>query len=53
MANLKAISVDEEIPWFAEKIKKFEVFHVPQVAELPPEARAERKHFEIDRKSVV
>ena len=46
IANLKAIKVDEELPWFAKKIKNLEVFQVPNVAELPREAIAEKDHFE-------
>ncbi|MEM9542703.1 MAG: PAS domain S-box protein [Cyanobacteria bacterium P01_E01_bin.42] len=34
------------VPWSMEKIHNFEVIHVPIVAELPPEAAAEREIFE-------
>lgn len=44
--DLKGISLEEELPWFAKKIRKFEVFHVPRVAGLPPAARLDREHFE-------
>jgi len=44
--NLKDIRVDEELPWFTERIRKREVLHVPDVAALPPEALLERRHFE-------
>jgi len=44
--HLKDISVDEELPWFAAHIKRREIFLVPDVAALPPEARLEREHFE-------
>jgi PAS domain S-box-containing protein len=44
--NLKGIALDEELPWFWEKIKAHDTFHVPSVAELPPEAHLEKKHFE-------
>jgi signal transduction histidine kinase len=33
-------------PWFAERIRREEVVHVPRVADLPPEAAAERTEFE-------
>ncbi len=44
--NLKNIPLGEELPWFAKRIRDREVFHVPHVAALPPEARLEREHFE-------
>ena len=44
--NLKDIPLDEELPWFAERVRKCEVFHVPDVAALPPEARLEREHYD-------
>lgn len=44
--DLKNISVDEELPWFAEHIRRCDIFHVLDVAALPPEARLEREHFE-------
>ena len=44
--NLKDIPVDEELPWFAEHIRRRDIFHVPDVAALPPEAQLEREHFE-------
>jgi len=45
--NLKGILVDDELPWFAERIKKFEVFYVPCVADLPLEASTEKEHFQM------
>ena len=45
--NLKGIAMDEELPWFWEKMKAKETFHVPAVAELRPEAQLEKKHFEM------
>lgn len=33
-------------PWFAEKIRQLEVIHVARVADLPPEATAEKAGFE-------
>jgi PAS domain S-box-containing protein len=44
--NLKGITLDDELPWFWEKMKAHETFHVPVVADLPPEAHLEKKHFE-------
>jgi PAS domain S-box-containing protein len=44
--NLQVIPVDEALPWFAKRIKAPEVFHVPSVADLPPEAAAEKREFE-------
>jgi PAS domain S-box-containing protein len=46
MQNLQDVPVDEALPWFAKRIKALEVFHVPSVADLPPEAAAERQEFE-------
>lgn len=52
--NLKGIEVVNEMPFFAEKMQKHEVFHVPSVAELGPEASAEKKHFQLqDIKSLL
>ena len=36
----------EELPWFMDHMWRGEVFHVPSVANLPPEAKADRQHFE-------
>lgn len=44
--NLKNISMDDELPWFAEHIRRRDIFHVRDVAVLPPEAQLEREHFE-------
>ena len=44
--SLKDILFSEELPWFAERILRREIFHVPDVAALPSEARLEREHFE-------
>lgn len=44
--NLKDISIDTELPWFAEHIRRRKIFHVPDVAALPPEARLEQEHFQ-------
>lgn len=45
--NLKGIPVNQELPWFGARINKCEVFALPDVAELPAEARAEREHFQV------
>ncbi|MCF6157466.1 MAG: PAS domain S-box protein [wastewater metagenome] len=42
MKNLKGISVDQ-FPWGMEKLKRFEVVHVPSVSSMPEYARAERE----------
>lgn len=42
--DLQHVSVND-LPWFSKKIKNFEVVHVPDVAELPLEAIAEKKEF--------
>jgi diguanylate cyclase (GGDEF)-like protein/PAS domain S-box-containing protein len=42
--NLQNMSV-KDLPWFCEKIKGFEVVHLPDVTELPLEAIAERREF--------
>ncbi|MFH2047231.1 MAG: PAS domain S-box protein [Pseudomonadota bacterium] len=44
--DLKSIPLADDLPWFTEQIQKHEVFHVPNVKDLPPEALAEQKHFE-------
>ena len=33
------------LPWFSERIKRPELIHVPRVADLPPEAEAEKKEW--------
>jgi two-component system, cell cycle sensor histidine kinase and response regulator CckA len=43
--NLKGISLDKELPWFAEHLGKHEVFHVPDVTALPAGAELEKAHF--------
>ena len=44
--TLKGISPDDVLPWFWQRMKACEVFHVPAVAELPVEANLEKEHFE-------
>jgi len=44
--NLKGISINDELPWFAKRLKEFEVVHVPCVADLPPEASDEKRYFQ-------
>jgi PAS domain S-box-containing protein len=43
--ELQDIPVDTALPWFAKRIKARDVFHVPSVADLPPEAATEKQHF--------
>ena len=44
--NLKGIDVDEALPWFAQIIRRHEIFYVPRVSDLPPEADAEKEAFQ-------
>jgi len=44
--NRKGISIDDELPWFAKRLRDFEVVHVPCVADLPPEASDEKRYFQ-------
>ena len=46
--RLKGIDVDEALPWFAKVIRKRETLYVPRVADLPPEADAEREEFQLE-----
>jgi PAS domain S-box-containing protein len=46
MQNLQDIPVDMALPWFAKRIKALEVIYIPSVADLPPEAAAEKHEFE-------
>lgn len=47
MPNLQNISLGQELPWFAQRIRQREVFHVPRVVDLPPTARREKEHFQM------
>jgi PAS domain S-box-containing protein len=40
--QLKSLPV-RDFPWLYERLKRFDVVHIPRVAELPPEAQAERR----------
>lgn len=44
--KLKNISIDQELPWFSKYIRNHEIFHVPDVSKMPPEAKNEQRHFE-------
>ncbi len=44
--SLQGIDLDQNFPWFAARIRRGEVVHVPSVADLPPEAAAEKAEFE-------
>jgi len=44
--HLRNIPLDEELPWFAKHFRKGKVLHVPDVAQLPTEARLDRAHFQ-------
>ncbi|MEW5948750.1 MAG: PAS domain-containing protein [Thermodesulfobacteriota bacterium] len=43
--NLKGLSV-EVVPWWMERLNRFENIHIPRVADLPPEAKAEKETLE-------
>jgi PAS domain S-box-containing protein len=43
--NLKGIYMEEKIPWFLEHMKKKDVFYVPDVSDMPPEAHLEQQHY--------
>ena len=43
--NLKEILIDDELSWFAKRLKNFEVVHLPSVSDLPPEASDVKKYF--------
>jgi len=38
----------ERVPYFSEIIRRLEPFYIPRVADLPPEASAEKKEFEFE-----
>jgi|GEM_PF-536774 len=46
IANLQDLRPAEELPWFTPRTLAGEVVHVPRVADLPPEASLEKRHFE-------
>jgi two-component system cell cycle sensor histidine kinase/response regulator CckA len=43
--KLQQLSVDV-FPWMRDRLERFEVIHVPRLADLPPEAAAERRYLE-------
>ena len=45
--RLKGLT-DSDFPWFAKKIRKLETVYVPLVSDLPDEAAAEKKEWEIE-----
>lgn len=45
IGNLQDVKI-EDLPWFSHRIKNREVFHIPWVDDLPPEAALEKKHFQ-------
>ncbi len=52
--NFQGISIKDEFPWFYSVIRKREVFEIPDVHDLPPEASAEQKLLEVgDVKSLI
>ncbi len=51
--NLKGLPVDA-FPWWMDKLSRFENVHIPRVADLPPEAAAEKEMLQSqDIQSVV
>ncbi|MHC4742194.1 MAG: PAS domain S-box protein, partial [Planctomycetota bacterium] len=52
--SLQGIVLNDELPWFASKIRSEEVFHIPSVDKLPAEAEREKEHFQRqDIKSLI
>ncbi len=45
MARLQKLPVDS-LPWFTEQMSQLKTVHVPSVANLPQEARAEKKEWQ-------
>ncbi|MHC4480461.1 MAG: PAS domain S-box protein [Planctomycetota bacterium] len=44
--HFQGVLIEAELPWFTQTVRKGAVCHVPRVADLPPEARLDREHFE-------
>ena len=44
--NLKNLPIQTDLPWFSNHINQWEIISIPNVATLPPEAGAEKAHFE-------
>ena len=44
--NLKGVVIGAELPWFAERIRRQEVVHIPCVSDLAPQAHLEQAHFQ-------
>lgn len=42
IANLQGLGADV-LPWWMDKLRRFERIHIPRVADLPPEASAEKE----------
>lgn len=54
IGNLQGIPVEAELPWFMAFMRRGEIFNIPSVADLPPEAISEREHFKVqDIQSLV
>lgn len=43
--NLRGCSIDDEFPWFAQKIRRHGVFHVSCYDKLPKEAGSEKEYL--------
>ncbi|VUT25253.1 MAG: sensory histidine kinase AtoS [Candidatus Methanolliviera sp. GoM_oil] len=44
--NLQGLPIND-FPWFMEKLNRFETIYTPRVANLPPEANAEKEHLQL------
>ncbi len=45
--NLKGIVMEDELPWFMDKLSAQEAFHIPAVTDLPSAATLEKEHFQM------
>ncbi|MFC1839502.1 PAS domain S-box protein [Thermodesulfobacteriota bacterium] len=43
--NLQGIYMEKELPWFLKNLKEKDLFYVPDVSAMPPEARLEQQHY--------
>jgi PAS domain S-box-containing protein len=46
ISSLQDLVLDDELPWFSRQVQMGDPVHIPCVADLPPEAGRERRHFE-------
>jgi len=45
--NLKGIVMEEELPWFTDKLSAQDAFYIPSVKDLPATANLEKKNFQM------